>query len=314
MGIKRLKRGMAGNMPAANVRGFTLIELLMVLAILSVVMVATYSLYIMQQRITYVEVDVAEVQQNVRIAMDNIVSDLRLTGLLVPGGTDPLNAYSNNGGQNNSDTLTINTSSATGRFAVTSADLTTNVSMAVPIAFNVMSASEVDRFEIGDIARIINPGERGQPLNAYFTVTGKNSGVPSLTLTSSANGTNVKFKRGDIIARTGSSAPDTYPNTILYCVGPDAACGPAVTTCPAGQSCLIRIANNTPSIVATNMTDLQFRYILDGSTAETDGPADLSQVRAVRTVITGETVDTAALSGAGAKSREVNTVVKLRNR
>ncbi|MEE8185280.1 MAG: prepilin-type N-terminal cleavage/methylation domain-containing protein, partial [Thermodesulfobacteriota bacterium] len=69
MGIKRLKRGMACNMPAANVGGFTLIELLMVLAILSVVMVATYSLYIMQQRITYIEEDVAEVQQNVRLAM-----------------------------------------------------------------------------------------------------------------------------------------------------------------------------------------------------------------------------------------------------
>ncbi len=67
--------------------------------------------------------------------------------------------------------------------------------------------------------------------------------------------------------------------------------------------------------MATNITDLQFRYILEGSTTELDSTTSYSQIRAVRVTLTGATASpkTQAVMG-GQRTRELTTVVKLRNK
>jgi prepilin-type N-terminal cleavage/methylation domain-containing protein len=63
-----------------NEKGVTLIELLVALVICSIIIAAIYRLFVAQTRAYTVQDEVAEVQQNVRNAMEVIVRDVRMAG------------------------------------------------------------------------------------------------------------------------------------------------------------------------------------------------------------------------------------------
>mgnify|MGYP003393991698 CR=1 FL=1 len=62
-------------------KGFTLIEILVSLAILGIVLAGIYSVYNMQHKSYIVQEQVAEMQQNERIALQMITRDIRTAGL-----------------------------------------------------------------------------------------------------------------------------------------------------------------------------------------------------------------------------------------
>lgn len=62
-------------------KGFTLIEILVSLAILGIVLAGIYSVYRMQHKSYIVQEQVAEMQQNERIALQMITRDIRTAGL-----------------------------------------------------------------------------------------------------------------------------------------------------------------------------------------------------------------------------------------
>jgi len=64
----------------ANIKGVTLTELLVVLVICGIVMAGVYRVFIAQTRAYTVQDQVAEVQQDVRGAMEIIVRDVRMAG------------------------------------------------------------------------------------------------------------------------------------------------------------------------------------------------------------------------------------------
>ncbi len=313
-------RKISGSSGAGHIKtaGFTILELLIVMTILGVLMASVFALYNTQHRMTYIEEDVVEVQQNLRMGMDSLLRDLRYGGVLVTGATAPISAIGNNTGLNGTDTVTINTSSSFNTFARVNVELTTNVITGVDITLTVASAQEVDGFAVGDLFRVLNANEKSEPISTYFTVSATDRTGPTITATPAATATNVRFMRGHMIAKTGIAAPDTFPNTVQYCVGPNAGCGSAITTatCTAGN-CLIRIASDAPvnggDVVAENIQDLQFSYILDNTTAEVATTATPANVRAVRISLTGVTVDTAALTTM-VKTRSLTAMAKLRNR
>ncbi len=72
-------------------RGMTLVELLMVMAILSVVMMAVMSLYIPVVQSTAAQTQVADVQDNLRLALKTMTRDLLTGGFLV--ANDPIKAH-----------------------------------------------------------------------------------------------------------------------------------------------------------------------------------------------------------------------------
>ncbi|MBE9529445.1 MAG: prepilin-type N-terminal cleavage/methylation domain-containing protein [Proteobacteria bacterium] len=313
--IKATKRYGSANPSRHMASGFTLVELLIVMSILGVLMTAVFALYNTQHRMTYIEEDVVEVQQNLRMGMDSLLRDLRYGGILVTGSTAPVSAIGNNTGLGATDIITLNTSSSTNTFARVNLDLTTNVIAGVDIVLTVASAEEVDAFSAGDTFRVVNSSEKAEPISTYFTVSSTDRTGPTITAAPAATATNVLFRRGYMLAKTGTAGPDTFPNTIQYCVGPNAGCGSAITTCTVGN-CLIRIENGTADdadVVAEGISDLQFLYILDASTAEVDTTGTPANVRAVRINLTGVTVETAALSTT-AKTRSLTAVAKLRNR
>lgn len=294
-------------------RGFTLIELLIAMAILGVLTAGIFSLYRTQHRVTNIEADVVDVQQNLRMALEGLTKDIRMAGFaLTAGSGNPVGAAGDNTGPGGSDTIQINTSCSTGVATRIDADLTANVASGTPVTFMVPSAG-VGQFTVGDAVRVINPGDKSQPAETAFTVSAINAAGPTVTVMPQTSTGIADFKRGFLIVRTGSSAPDTFPNTVQYCLGPATGCAPSVV-CPAGN-CLMRIVNGNAdagSIVASNISQLQLSYVLDAGTTVT-APADLSQIRDVIVTVSGQTAATANLSGAP-KAREMTASAKLRNR
>lgn len=76
--IKWAKRA---RIPAAGQSGFSLVELLISLSVLSIFLVAIYTILLGQTRSYTTQEVAAGVQQTVRIAIEFMVSDLRLAGL-----------------------------------------------------------------------------------------------------------------------------------------------------------------------------------------------------------------------------------------
>ena len=317
-----------------NKHGFTLIELLIVMGMLGFVMAAIYSLYRTHQKAAYTEDEVVEVQQNLRIAMDSITRDVRMAGFLIPrtGGFTPINAgLTSNATGTANDAITINAISTFGTYARIDPPPDTPFSFSpsgeVVGEFPVDSPDSVDMFNTGDTVRIVRPQNRTEPLSTLFTVTNKDpNAVPRPTIELTAvSPANTVYLRGDIISKVSATAPNMInpPSTITYCLGPSATCGDTVTTCPAGQLCLMRIENMTiansmgtsANPVAANMAGLQFRYLMDDN-SESDLPAstNFSQIRAVRVSLIGRTYSTVLLSNGQPKVRQVESVIQMRNR
>lgn len=304
-------------------QGFTLIELLIVMFMLGLVTMALYSLYTTHQRSAYVQDEVVEVQQNLRIAMDKITNDVRMAGLFIPSPATatfnafPVQATGDAAGVANSDTLTLNSESSFHIFAT--------ITLSATPVFNVAYTDSVDAFNIGDTVRIIRANSKTQPGgNCTYKVAGTQRIPPQITLgpdTTSCNSAPAgTFLANDVIVRVESNG--IYPVTITYCLGSQAGvagCGGAIATCPSGDLCLMRIlnigtANQVSQLIAQNMSGLQISYLMNlpFSVAEASSlvnPVDVLKMRAVRVTLAGRTVKTTGLSDKTAKQRQLESVI-----
>lgn len=84
----------------ANHSGFTLVELMVAMVVAFLVSAAVYASYKIQQKTHTAQLQVVEIQQNLRIAMETLTSDLLLAGLdpkftgeykILPGEAGPAN-------------------------------------------------------------------------------------------------------------------------------------------------------------------------------------------------------------------------------
>lgn len=305
-------------------RGFSLVEVLVVLAVMGLVMVSVYSYYLSQQRSSMVEEDVVEVQQNLRIAMEQISRDIKMAGFILPSGTNPVASFpssSTNGvTAADADVITINTASAAGAHTWINKDYSPmTVTAGSDITFTVAANNNFAVDATRQIVRIVNPLDNTQPVSTTYTVEGVGSvdascggagTAPCLVLKPAAGGSSITFAKGYVIARTGKTGTDSYPNTIRYSLGSGGSC-------PSGQNCIIRNTQATgDQIVATNIetAGLQFRYIMDDG-SEADEPTGIeSQIRAVRVTVNAVTTSTVAEMEGNPRQRSMTSVVDIRNR
>ncbi|MFA7536647.1 MAG: prepilin-type N-terminal cleavage/methylation domain-containing protein, partial [Desulfuromonadales bacterium] len=175
-------------------RGFTLVELLVVAAIMGLVVMASYSLYQNNQRSNLKQDDMVELQQNLRIAMEQIRRDVILAGFMCPQGTAVASApqFSFNSNPNSDadcsdasdlpgsggDCFTIRTASTRGigaRIALAApfdSPANPETEVAIPVASDDMadllrpSSSGATSY-----LRILRPGDFGQPVEAVLEVT-----------------------------------------------------------------------------------------------------------------------------------------------
>lgn len=63
-----------------NNKGFTLVELMITLVVATVIIMAIYASYIIQQKSYYAQSDIIDMQQNIRAALEVMVRDIRMAG------------------------------------------------------------------------------------------------------------------------------------------------------------------------------------------------------------------------------------------
>ena len=309
-----------------SVAGFTLVEMMISITLLGTIMIGVYNLYLSQQDQSLIQEDVVELQQNLRVAMDTISRDMRMSGFLNMDN-DPMQGISNNGGLDGSDAVTLNKASSFGYYAkIVEDDTTEDVTALTNIIFTVDSNGIFSVTNPRQLVRIIRPAEGVEVVVTTYTVEAVETTdaacapptkvAPCLILQPTTTFGNTEFRTGDIIARTGIVGSELYPGTIAYSL---------VTggECPAGQNCIARNINGGGNnIIASNITDLQLNYIDDGGSVVAN-PADPSQVRAIQVTISGETSRAHSMIGStdnpdftvvSARTRQLSSIVRIRNR
>ncbi len=272
-------------------RGFSLVEILVVMALMGIVVMAIYSLYGNTHRTANTSEEIVEVQQNLRFAMDQIARDIRMAGFLIPGDQTPIvNAPERSDADCDDNCFTLNTSMPIGRYAriVSSIDAGGG-----EFDLTVATAEMVDLFEAGNGVVILHPSTGG--VLAEGTISGKNRTARRLTFSTSHS---VTLSVGDIIAPLSAAY-------VVYRLASD-----------GGGNNVFRLLRNSDH-VAGNLSDLRFRYILaNGDEIPAVESDALSEIVAVRVFLEGQTDETRTgrESYSGVKTRQLESVVKLRNR
>lgn len=270
--------------------GVTLIELLIALVISSILVAALYRTFIDQQKTYTVQDQVADMQQSVRVGIDQMTREIRMAGyglgetILASFGVTDVNGFTsiltpgnnvNNTGKND-DSITV-------IIAVEVAKLTETVAQ----GSSAIKVSYTGDFNSGTQKYLCLNGE-----NNYLVQS-----VSSNTITLAT-----PLLEGHLI-----DEPIFLVKAVTYKLMPD----------PTNQMVPVLVKNentgNGDQIVAENIEDLQFRYTLtDGSV--TDSPTNPEDVRVVSASIKARTkMPDAQLSNDGYRRRELASVIKVRN-
>lgn len=275
-------------------RGFTLVEVLVVMVIMGIVVTSIYSLYESTQRTASTEERVVEVQQNLRVAMDQLARDIRMAGFLIPTDLTPVAQAPVS--PLPGTPLELRTASATGYVArVSGAASFANSDQA---DFTVADSGMVDIFESGldgHYVRVIRPPDRSQPADKVFQIVSKHRGTRRLTLKASSSVT-ADYVPGDLIVRTEKDA--LHPMTISYTLDQD-------------TRILRRKVNDNADEVASDILTCTLSYIMkDGTELDTTVlPESLGEIRAIRVTLGGS----ASNPGGEEKLRTLTSVIPVKN-
>ncbi len=268
-------------------RGFSAVELLVTIGIMGFVLAALYNVLISQQRTYEAQKDVSVTQRDIRASVSYLERDVRMAGLAVPRGTNPIAAFQNGTGLNPAapDTISINFSPGPMSYLTAS-------TVDLPGTDNIIKVDSVTGFTVGDTINIIN--NETNNLAGEYVVTAVDSDDNELSLNSNPEADGV-LDIGFFVARDF--------RTITYSVQADAG---------TGRNRLIRGDGTVNSTIIDGITDFQISYILDDG-SEVNTPGNLADVRRVRIDVTAATIKQAARLGGQPTSRQITTLVPVKN-
>jgi prepilin-type N-terminal cleavage/methylation domain-containing protein len=229
-----------------NNRGFSLVEVITAATVMLIVFGAAVSLYIGEQRTAVVETDFSHVQDNLRLALNQLSKDVRMAGFLT---VEPPIV------EESPTEFTISTTAPSQCYArITTPDSSMNASK----TFTVYSASMAERFRGGNTVRIIRPPNQEQPgeenvtdpSDLVFSVDSidlSDVDNPQITLSGFSSTVDYAYAAGDMIVRVIPGAP--VVNEVHY------------EYLPASQT-LQRVVNGgAPQHLASGLTDVLFEYV-----------------------------------------------------
>lgn len=314
-------------------RGFTLVELLVVVAIMGIVVMAIYGLYQSNQRSNFKQDAVVELQQNLRVAMEQLRKDILFAGFMCSSGSAIQSAPNQSIDLDSDGDFTEAGESGSGFTLGTASTMGVGVRMDISTPFDstsdpnatetirVASTEMAELLQDGYYVRIIRPGDFGQPVDRVLTVTDVSVSDPANpTVTVKGFDSVGTYRTGYLMVRVSDLNTDTdddpntnppvNPSTIQYYLEDDPGSSDPV------QMRLVRYpSDGTRDRVATNITGLTFNYLLDdGTEVDTVPNTQLSDIRAIRVTLTGKTDATRSAAGGGVTTRTLSSVVTLRNR
>lgn len=261
-----------------NTQGFSLIEMMMVVAIFGIVLIGLNEMMIQQQRFYIMQEDVSEAQQDIRVAMQMMSSEIRRAGSHVPNTVIPVCPAAPACTNGNPDSITINITNGSSTFLIP------NGSSVVDGTSKKVYVQSIAGFSTG-VVNIIRPLSRALVSSHTISMGGPEALPAAIPLdTPSPDGS--LLQAGDLVAQV--------PFTVTYSL--------------AGGD----LQRNGVSL-AENIQNLQFRYI-SVTGVETDAPpSNPLDIRAVRITITSNTSKDVSDYNGAARTRQLSTLVKIRN-
>ncbi len=278
----------------SSCRGMSLVEVLVVMAILSVVMLAVMSLYVPAHQSTVAQTQVSDIQSNLRLAMTRMSKDLLLAGFLTTG--DPV-IFDPSAPADNQD-FTIRTRLVGDGFGrITSAVLSGTTPPDIELTLS--KAEMVDHFRVNTKVRIFNPvstRECGAPYDESNTTAAK-AHVYNVTAVDKTNRKVTVNTAGTI----GSA--DIFAESVLVRVANVDQPPLQTIRYRLNGDVLERIVNGNTQLLARNLSDANFLYT----------NTDSGRVRIVDISLSGQTRALKNDAISGAKTRQLRTTVVLRN-
>jgi len=277
--------------------GFTLTELMVTMAIMGVIILGMFAVYLNMQRTTYNQSEIVDTQQSLRVATDLLSKDVHMAGFLTLTNITAVAP--------GSDTDTLNLVTASSDYIYISLDgeqiIQGGKVVADDVLIDVTSAEQLDFLNVGDMVRIFRPNDGSQPHPNVFTVAaiddGRSGGTqPRVTLNGFNNANPLDFVGGDIIARVNAGGPN--PSTVSWSLN-------------AGNLQRVVDGGIKTDIVANNIDSLRFDYLLNDETQVSPPAADeLEDIVAVRitlTVVAANQMDQAT------RLRSVSSLYRIKN-
>ena len=289
--------------------GMTLIEVIMVMAILSVVMLAVMSLYIPAQRSTVVQTQVTDIQQNLQLAVNRLSHDLLTAGFLVTGqpilfesGTvdDPVDFTIRTrlvgGGFGRVDSVAAGTAGAEVRLNLTNADmaeafpLNSFVRLTEPVTSKECNpgAAEADRvYEVVQVS-VDDNGTGGDPSDDFAVID----------LDDPKSALNAGHVSPEVVMIRVANATSPAVQTIRYQFADSDGDGV--------RDALVRLINGNRQFLARNVSNISFVYTYNGAPTPRVQQVDITLSGQTRELVAGDAI-------ASAKTRSLRTSVTLRN-
>jgi hypothetical protein len=252
-------------------------------AILGIVLSGLYNLFNNQSRSFEAQRDVSITQRDIRASLSLMERDIRMAGLGVPRGTNPVAAVVN-GAAGAPDNISINFSPGPFTHLV-------SATVESPGVNNTIQVNSVTNFRVGDTINLISFFDNN--LRGNYVVNAVDTGNNKLSLNADPSAAGIEV--GDFVARNFK--------TISYSVVPNAV---------TGRNELIRGDGVVQSTIIDGVVDFQLSYILTDDT-EVTSPGTLADIRRVRIDITSGTIRDAARLQGQQIPREILTIVPVKN-
>ena len=206
-------------------RGITILEVLIAMSLMAVVTTAVFQVYITQHKQYLMQDDISEIQQNVRVSVDELSRNIRMAGYDLPTGMDCILASNTN-----PDTITL-------RYRVNDCDTYLADAMPQPSS-ELKCATDISCFHDSDWVFIFEPDSGG---GEFFEITH--------VQTSSMH---LQHNTMSLSRKYGKDAIVTKLHQVQFYVDH--------TTDSDHPKLMVKLPGKSPYILADNITDLQLQY------------------------------------------------------
>ncbi|MDH4158173.1 MAG: prepilin-type N-terminal cleavage/methylation domain-containing protein [candidate division Zixibacteria bacterium] len=264
---------------ARNQRGLSLLEVIIALAVMGVVTIAIFQLYITQHKNYMTQDDISVIQQNARSSIDEIARNVRMAGHEIPAGLEAIAAANTD-----PDTITV-------IYNASGCDTYLSDAMPQPSA-ELKCATDVSCFSEDQWVYIYEPDSGG---GEWFEITEVQIGSR-----------HIQHNTMTLSKCYGKDAIMVGLEMVKFFIDN--------TTDPDHPNLMVQRPGQTPQVFAEDIIDLQFRYRMKNGMI-IDQPTLVDNIREVMIAVTGRSSapDYESEGQDHYRSRTFSSAVYLRN-